>query len=170
AEERPARDGDPNARVPVGAAKALRRQELVDRPDEGRLDVAGERDREPSRRPAQPRCVLGQLRGASPAGPQRLEYAVSELESAIERRQDRLRRLDDATVHPDVTWRRAHHRGRLNRGPTTGRHAVPAAARHATRSPAPVTRTPPRDRRSRRAGPAPSPLSRPTLLPDRSRR
>src|SRR4051794_1060158 len=75
--ERPARDGDPDARVAVGPAETLGREELVDRPGEGRRDVVGERDLEPGGGPPETSDVLVELGRVSAPRAERLEHPVA---------------------------------------------------------------------------------------------
>jgi hypothetical protein len=46
--------------------------------------------------------MLGQLGRCAATGPERLEYAVTELEAPIERGEERFTCGRDATVDPDV--------------------------------------------------------------------
>jgi len=76
-EERATRDRDPHARVAGRPGEILGGKDLVDPGRQPDLQVIGQLDREPGRRAAHPGSVLGELRRATAARPERLEDPIA---------------------------------------------------------------------------------------------
>ena len=104
-EERAARDRDPDARVAVRPAQAVRPEQLVDRGREERLDVVGQRDRR-ARPP---------IAGAAPRAP-RARSVGRRAREASRRRRRRAGSRDRTPSGPARPPRRSGHRSRCGAG------------------------------------------------------